>query len=334
MQASDIAVVDVETTGLFPGQHDRVIEVAIVRMTADGTILDEYATLVNPGRDVGRTDIHGIRAGDVLSAPAFSSIVGDLSLRLQGTIVAGHNVTFDVRFLEAELARAGYTLPAVKVLCSMSALGGRLADCCRDYGIELEHAHSALDDARATARLIARWLQEVEPGQTLTSLASDYSGRGVEWPSVAPSGVALRRDVAAAILAANTNYLAGLVSRLPPAAGVRTPTAFGRYYGLLDRVLEDRRVCDVERAEIERLSAEWGLTSGEARDAHVAYVTRLAAQALEDGVVTPAEKRDLADVATALGIEPDVLEALLKRVDRANVSEGQATSSCAYSGRT
>ena len=46
------AVIDVETTGFSPAAGDRVVEVAIARVDAQGRIHDEYATLVNPGRDV------------------------------------------------------------------------------------------------------------------------------------------------------------------------------------------------------------------------------------------------------------------------------------------
>ncbi len=66
------AVVDVETTGLYPGGHDRVVELAIVRVTPELTILDEYASLLNPGRDIGPSWLHGIETRDVLySAPDF-----------------------------------------------------------------------------------------------------------------------------------------------------------------------------------------------------------------------------------------------------------------------
>jgi len=307
---NEIAVVDVETTGLFPGGVDRIIEIGIVRMAIDGTILDEYATLINPGRDIGRTDIHGIRAGDVLEAPTFGDVVGDVCTRLQGTIVGGHNVEFDARFLEAELKRAGHPLPAVKLLCSMQALGGSLASCCRDYGIEIGQAHSALDDARATARLLACWLAERENDEPLVSLALDF-GEGSVWPSVAPSGTSLCRQVAAAKASARATYLAQLVERLPAAAGVGTPAAFAVYYGVLDRVLEDRRVSEFERDEIERMAAEWGLSHGHARDAHVAYISRLVTQALADGVVSDAELRDLREVADLLGVEKEILGALL-----------------------
>ncbi|MEU0479985.1 exonuclease domain-containing protein [Streptosporangium sp. NPDC006013] len=42
------AVLDVETTGLYPGKGSRVCEIGIVRMRGDGVILDEYSTLIDP----------------------------------------------------------------------------------------------------------------------------------------------------------------------------------------------------------------------------------------------------------------------------------------------
>jgi hypothetical protein len=50
------AVVDTETTGLGPRTH-RIIEIAAVGLRADGSVEDEWSTLLNPGRDLGRTDI-------------------------------------------------------------------------------------------------------------------------------------------------------------------------------------------------------------------------------------------------------------------------------------
>jgi len=70
------AVIDVEATGIYPGGHDRVIEVAVVRMSPGFQIEDEWVTLVNPRRDIGRTDIHGIQAADVEHAPLFDEISG------------------------------------------------------------------------------------------------------------------------------------------------------------------------------------------------------------------------------------------------------------------
>ena len=77
MQDTEFAVVDVETTGLFPEQHDRIIEIAVVRIDQSGKTLTEYATLVNPLRDIGPSYLHGITSRDVTNAPEFSEIAGD-----------------------------------------------------------------------------------------------------------------------------------------------------------------------------------------------------------------------------------------------------------------
>ena len=67
------AVIDVETTGLH--NQDRIVEIAIVTLDQDLTVVDEFDTLVDPGRDVGPTGIHGITAsrhhGITASRPAW-----------------------------------------------------------------------------------------------------------------------------------------------------------------------------------------------------------------------------------------------------------------------
>ena len=66
-----IAVLDTETTGIYPGGHDRIIEIALLRFRPDtGQVEDEYATLINPKRDIGRADIHGIAAVALANKPA------------------------------------------------------------------------------------------------------------------------------------------------------------------------------------------------------------------------------------------------------------------------
>src|SRR4029453_4783817 len=101
------AVIDLETTGLYPARHDRVIEVAVVRLRPDLEVDDEWATLVNPCRDMGRTDIHGIQAGDIAAAPLFEETAPAVAVRLRNAVVVGHPLRFDLTFLGAEFTRAG-----------------------------------------------------------------------------------------------------------------------------------------------------------------------------------------------------------------------------------
>ena len=135
-----IVVFDVETTGLFPSRHDRVIEVAAVIVQPDGMIEREFISLVNPARDIGPSSIHGMTSEDLLCAPQFGEIVALLLEMVQGTVaIAGHNVRFDHQFLREEFSRTGLAFPDCFRLCTMElAWGGSLTDCCRDFGIPLE----------------------------------------------------------------------------------------------------------------------------------------------------------------------------------------------------
>jgi hypothetical protein len=99
------AVVDVETTGLSP-RSDRVVEVAIVRISPDGEITGEWSSRINPEGPVGATHIHGIRQQDVADSPLFHEVIPTLNARLAGLALAAHNAKFDVAFLGSEYRRA------------------------------------------------------------------------------------------------------------------------------------------------------------------------------------------------------------------------------------
>jgi DNA polymerase III epsilon subunit family exonuclease len=117
------AAVDVETTGIFPQAHDRVIEIAVVRFHPDGSSDKSFVTLVNPDRDIGPTRIHGIKARDVKDAPRFKEISGDVLELLQGCVFVAHNAKFDWGFLHHEFGRAGVALPRIPSLCTLSIVG-------------------------------------------------------------------------------------------------------------------------------------------------------------------------------------------------------------------
>ena len=69
-EPAGFAVVDLETTGVYPSK-DRIIEVAVVHLDVSGQLIGEFSTLIDPHRDVGPTHIHGITAADVMGAPGF-----------------------------------------------------------------------------------------------------------------------------------------------------------------------------------------------------------------------------------------------------------------------
>lgn len=136
-------VFDVETTGLRPNT-DRIVEIGLVRITGDGTELDSWTTVINPGRDMGPVHIHGLTTRDVQNAPRFRDIAPDLLAHLAGARLAAHNSRFDIGFVGAELARLGIDWGPPEALCTMSLpyrLGvvrsRSLHDCCLELGIPM-----------------------------------------------------------------------------------------------------------------------------------------------------------------------------------------------------
>ena len=131
-----IAVVDVETTGLL--KSDRVIEVAAVVLNRRGEIIDEYDTLIDPQRDIGPTDIHGVTASMVSAAPTFQDVAASLGSRLHGAVLVAHNLSFDLRMLVNEFGRLGATLVSGDGICTLKATGERLNIACERFGVALE----------------------------------------------------------------------------------------------------------------------------------------------------------------------------------------------------
>ena len=320
---TEFTVLDVETTGLCPGGHDRIAEIAIVRTTGAGQILDEYVTLVNPRRDLGPVAIHGIQAKDVISAPLFDDIAGDVIDRGTGGVLAGHNVRFDTSFLAAELARLGEQLPPVASVCTLGLSGTlnlpgsrRLGSCCAALGISHPEAHSALGDARATAQLLVAIIRETacqDPrdlgcmGQTLQ--------RG-SFPNLRRSGATFTRSKAAVARQEQESHLSVLVARMPlssRAGASDKRQAVLAYLDLLDRALEDRYITAAEAEGLVRLAGDWGMSPHDIQDAHAQYLQALADAAMADQVLSSAEREDLVAVTKWLGLNSSDLDLALSR---------------------
>ncbi|MGY1620505.1 exonuclease domain-containing protein [Geodermatophilus sp. SYSU D00691] len=322
-----VAVIDVETTGLSP-RTDRVVELGVVLLDDRGEVEAEFETLLDPGRDVGPTHLHGIRAADVVEAPTFADVAPYLRSLLDGRVVVAHNALFDLRFLARELGRAGLPVELPPTLCTMRLAplffgpGTRsLQALCDFVDIPLEHGHAALHDARATAELMLHMLSSHLGDGSLAGAGvrvqfeDDGSYRGFEaldasWTElvglagtpgepVAPCP-ALPRDAATAATRQRDGYLGGLVAALP--ALEDAPPSMAPYLTVLDQVLEDRLVSVPEGETLMALAAELGCGRDHVLTAHRLYLDALATAAYADGIVTPEERADLERVATLLGL--------------------------------
>lgn len=311
------AVVDVETTGLFPGGHDRIAEIGIVLVDPDGRVEDTWATLVDPGRDLGPQQVHGISAADVRHAPPFGAVAGHVAERLRGRTFVAHNAQFDRRFVWHAFAALGYDVPVIEptTLCTMRTgtqlfptAPRSLAGACLHHGIALDAAHEALADARATAELLRVYLaagarDAVSGWDDVVELAAT-----TPWPAVpAAAAEPVRRGVARE---RDTHFLARL------AAGGRRPVpaaAQEEYLGLVDSALLDRHISAREHDQLAALCTRLSLGRADADALHREYLAGLAAAAWSDGVLDTAEATDLAAVAALLEVPAADAAVLLER---------------------
>ena len=106
MRADTVIIFDFETTGLSPDQGDRPIEIGAVRLV-NGEIKDQFQALMNPGFAITSfiEDYTGITNSMLSKAAPCSQVITEFSEFIGNDNLIAHNVSFDQRFLKAELDR-------------------------------------------------------------------------------------------------------------------------------------------------------------------------------------------------------------------------------------
>ena len=114
-------VLDTETTGLEVRQGHRLIEIACVEMIGRRQNGRHYQTYLNPDRAIeeGARQVTGIEDAFLLDKPHFVDVVDEFLAFIDGAELIIHNASFDVGFLDAELARAGEHYGRIADRCSV-----------------------------------------------------------------------------------------------------------------------------------------------------------------------------------------------------------------------
>lgn len=191
--------VDVETTGLDP-QRDDIIEIAVVRFD-EQAILEKWSSLVDPGREIPPfiTQLTGISQETVAGAPGIFSLRGQLRKLIGDDVIVGHNVAFDMGFLEQIHIGVRQhrldTLTLASILFFNQSRYG-LAELCRSLEIAAPEGappHRALSDALLTARLLQRLFEEAQSLNLAILAEIVAAGRRLGWPETLFFEEVLRR---------------------------------------------------------------------------------------------------------------------------------------------
>jgi len=157
----DLVALDLETTG-FDAAVDRIVEIgaARVHLGEDGavTVGERFSTFVDPGAALGSaiTRLTGIRDEDLAGAPSPAVALAKLDAFLGTTPVLGHNVGFDLGFLERGGVPPRDRLDTVELASILmpTAPTYALQALAAASQIHPEAAHRALDDALTCAAVL------------------------------------------------------------------------------------------------------------------------------------------------------------------------------------
>ena len=108
-------VLDTETTGLDPITGDRIVEIGAVELLNHLPTGKTFHKYLNPERNMPEEAqaVHGLTEEFLKDKPVFSQIADDFLTFIKGSKLVIHNASFDMKFINAELALVGKTtLPA------------------------------------------------------------------------------------------------------------------------------------------------------------------------------------------------------------------------------
>lgn len=154
-----IVAIDIETTGLDENR-DAIIEIGAVRFNGR-RVEDEWSSLINPNRHIPEfiTGLTGIDDAMVRQAPRLREIAAELDAFVGDVPVVGHNIRFDLGFLQKSgLFQHNYVLDTYELASVLLPSAGRynLGALGQILGIPLPASHRALDDARVTHAIFTR----------------------------------------------------------------------------------------------------------------------------------------------------------------------------------
>lgn len=286
-----IVAIDLETTGKNP-EVDRIVEIAGVIFDTDADqVIGEFESLVNPKRNIpiDSSKVHGLTADHVSIAPTFEELASWLFQIFKERPLVAHNANFDTNFLRRELKRLDIEIDFSNSICTQRLMGGMsLKNSCSALEIELQHHHSALDDARASLAIFRHFKAHEDLRlEASSSFTSTFQGSSAITVSRAQVGIpSISRPV--------SSFSRKLV--FPDLDSHFT------YWAVLNEYLEDLELSNAERESLRGLAESLGISPSQEQSLQMSYLDSLEAASLRDGIVSQTEASTLNAFAAALDL--------------------------------
>ncbi|MBK5927032.1 DNA polymerase III subunit epsilon [Rhodobaculum claviforme] len=182
-------VLDTETTGLDPAEGHRIVEIAAVELVNHVTTGRTWHEYINPGRPVPAEaqEVHGLDDAFLADKPPFERVVDSFLAFVGDARLVIHNAAFDMRFLNAELSRAGRpALPSDRALDTLAMARARfpgspasLDALCRRFGVNnaAREKHGALLDCELLAEVYLELIGGRQPDFQLATRTTGMARR-------------------------------------------------------------------------------------------------------------------------------------------------------------
>lgn len=168
LSAVTFVVVDLETTGTAPDSC-AITEIGAAKYRG-GELIGTFQTLINPGVALPPiiTLLTGITESMLGPAPPIAEVLPSFLEFVGGAVIVGHNIGFDLRFLNAALQGHEYealsnrsvdTLALARRLWREEVPNFKLSTLAHFVSAAVQPTHRAFDDARATAEVFHALLE-------------------------------------------------------------------------------------------------------------------------------------------------------------------------------
>ena len=327
----NFCVVDIETTGFSP-TCDGIVEIAAKRITSDGTVIDELNTLVNPKMRVKCSSIHGITDLDVVDAPYLENLTGHILNVFSDSIIVAYNAYFDIAFFEEQVFKRIGQCFNQPYLCAMYLRGliglnpAKLPFdvACKDAGIKLHTGHRAMNDVKMLCDLLMEYLKRAENCGYYSFNCLNQKGKKYKFlnswntdlkkysESLSPIKLKPRGNSnSKTFIDEFRHFSKNLTSKLWDAVEPIKHEGHYEYLSFLVVALSDRLISRNEFLELKNIAVKFGLTPIEINACHQKFYEDVYKDAMEDGVLSEDEKKDLDYLKVVLGIDSQETEYIL-----------------------
>lgn len=176
----DFVAIDLETAN---SDRSSICALGMVKVK-DNEIVETYYTLINPETcfDGFNVMIHGIEEKDVVDSPTFENIYNDITSFTNGYNLVAHSTRFDMYAITDCMIKYNLPIWTNNYFCSQrisevlrrDLASYRLNDLVNQLGLDTFEHHNALEDAKASARILIHFSNNNEL-ETIESFCDKYN---------------------------------------------------------------------------------------------------------------------------------------------------------------